>query len=277
MKQNLSDNLWGAYVIFKREFFSNLKSIRMIILMIIFSLFVLFSIFVGSFIMSAADSIPDMDQSLIDQGPIFILGLVSGFIYFIGPLIAIVLAFDVIVKEKIQNSLNLLLCRPVGKRAIALGKFLGVTGALAIPVITVNTIAVIAITIISNKGIEFVQAAGFIIYTIIFFAIYILIAQVISSLAKTTTTAILSGIGIWFLFWLFLPIISNIVDNSSVANALALINPGALYSNCISHILDMANTNFSGEIPIWGYHLVLFVWLFSFLLLAIEIFHRKED
>jgi len=276
MKPNLTDNLWGTYVIFKREFFSNLKSIRMIILMIIFSLFVLFSIFVGSFMMSTSESIPELDQDLIDLGPIFILGLVSGFISFIGPLIAIILSFDVIVREKIQNSLNLLLVRPTGKRAIALGKFLGVTTALAVPVITVNTIAVIAITVISNKGIEFYQAAGFIIYAMIFFAIYILIAQIISTVSKTTTTAILAGIGVWFLFIFMLPIISAIADSTALVEAFIYINPGSLYSTCVGHILNIPNPALAGDYNISFYYIAFIGWLIGLFVFAIELFHRKE-
>ncbi len=275
--QNFSELFHGIYVITKREFFMNLKSIRMIILMIIFTLFILFSVYVGSFVMGIISDMPDLNINNLEQGPVFILFFVSSFISFIGPIIAIILSFDVIVREKIQNSLGLLLCRPVSRRTIALGKFLGVIGAMALPIIIVNIIAIIVISAISGKGIEVSQAGGFIILTLLFLAIYVAIAQLISSISKTTTTAILGGISIWFLFWLLLPIITEIIPSSdkSINRYIELINPGTSYSQCISDVLG--GSTGSPPIPLWGYYILLILWLFGILILAIEIFERKEE
>ena len=279
MKIDFSDNLWGLFVVFKREFFANLKSIRMMILMVIFTLFVLFSIYVGSFLMAFAEESPDMSEIIIDQGPVFILMMIAGFISFIGPIIAVILGFDTIVKERLQNSLYLLLCRPVGRRAIALGKFFGNSAALALPIFLVNTLAVVIILFISEKGIEFVQAAGFIVLTIVFLAIYLSLAQLISTVSKSTTTAILSGIGIWFMFWLLLPIISAVAgsDNQLLSNAFALINPSSVYNACLSDVLGSSLSSSANDIPIGGYYIAFILWFVFSLFIAIELFNRKED
>jgi len=266
----LSDTLWGIYVVAKREFIMNLKSVRMIILMIIFSLFVLFAAYVGSFFFGFIGDVPGTGDN-VEKGPVIIAFFVVQFIGFIGPIIAIALNFDIIVKEKIQNSLNLLLCRPISKRSIALGKFIGVTGALAVPVIFVNLVALLIVMVISGKMIELIQIFGFLLLTMMFLAIYLALAQIISSVVKTTTTAILGGLGIWFLFWLFFPIINVFIPSA----AISLINPGTSYSVCIEHILGLSTGPYM--IPLWGFYLILITWLLATIVLAVELFHWKED
>jgi ABC-2 type transport system permease protein len=265
-----SDTFHGMYVVAKREFVSNLKSIRMILLMIIFTLFVLFTVYIGSFLFSTIGGIDGGNN--IEKGPVAITFFLVQFIWFIGPIIGIALAFDVIVKEKIQNSLGLLLCRPVSKRSIAYGKFLGLASALALPVVIVNCLAIGVITVLSGKSIAPLQIIGFLAVTFVFLAIYLALAQLISSLVKTTTTAILAGIGLWFFFWLFLPIIGIM---SGSGTAVDLINPGTAYTTCMSDILGSS----SGQLllPAWGYYVIMVVWLGAALMLAVEVFNWKEE
>ena len=280
MTNNVKDFLWGMYVVFKRELFAHLKSVRMLILMVIFTLFALSSVFVGSFVMTMVANSPElMGDNNIQQGPVFILNVVMGFITMIGPIIAIALSFDLIVKEKMQNSLDLLLCRPVSRRAIAFGKFLGTMTALALPVFLVNILAVVITMVLSGKGITILQASGFIIYTILFLTIYIALAQMISGLVKTTTTAILSGIVLWLCFWLFIPIITAILggQNQTLSTYLGLINPASSYSFCVNDVLGGQSLSLQGGIPVWGYYLTFALWFVISLVLAVEIFHRKKE
>lgn len=276
-KQYLTDQLWSIYVVLKKEFFQQLKSIRMIILMIIFSLLVLLVLF-GTFMLmgSSSNLVPaDVSELMIKQGPIFILGSIVAMIFFIGPITALALSFDSIVREKIENSLGLLLCRPISRRSIAAGKFLGTIGALAVPVVIVNTIAIIIIVFLSEKGISFSQAGGFILYTLIFLATYSAIGQLISSSVKTTTTSILLGI----VFWIFLPVIVSILSAyfSDFSSHIALLNPSDSYSVCVSSVLGTYTESSARDIPLIGYYITFLMWLFIPLFLAIEIFHRKEE
>ncbi len=265
-----TDFFWGVYVVGKREFFMNLKSIRMIILMIIFTLFVLFTAYVGSMFMGFIADAPDMGSN-VERGPVIIALFVVQFIGFIGPIIAIALAFDVIVKEKIQNSLSLLMCRPVSKRSVALGKFLGLTGALALPVFLVNLLTIVIVSAISEKSIGILQTLGFLVLTMVFLATYIALAQLISSVVKTTTTGILVGIVVWFVFWLFLPIITMIVRSDTIG----LVNPATSYSICMTDLLGIPIEQIL--IPLWGYYLIMVTWLVVMVLLAVEVFQRKEE
>ena len=277
MDKNFSDSLWGIYVVFKKEFLNHLKSVRMIILMIIFSLLVLLVVYGTFMLMGMSEDFvtPDISEIMIEQGPVFILSSIVGTIFFIGPITALALSFDTIVKEKNDNSIGLLLCRPISRRSIATGKFLGILSALAVPVVSVNTIAVIIIAALSEKGITFTQGGGFLLYTLIFLATYIAIGQLISSLVKTTTTSILLGIVIW----IFLPVIVSIfsVFLSDFSSQIELLTPSTSYSNCVSHVLGTFSESNSNAIPLWGYYLTFILWLVIPILLAIEIFHRKEN
>jgi ABC-type transport system involved in multi-copper enzyme maturation permease subunit len=212
---------------------------------------------------------------MIEQGPVFILSSIVGTVFFIGPITALALSFDTIVKEKIDKSISLLLCRPISRRSIATGKFLGILTALAVPVVSVNTIAIIIIATLSEKGITFTQAGGFLLYTLIFLATYIAIGQLISSSVKTTTTSILLGIVIW----IFLPVIVSILSVflRDFSSQIELLNPSTSYSTCVSHILGTFSESSSQVIPLWGFYLTFILWLIIPLLLAIEIFHRKEN
>lgn len=269
--------MWTIFVLFKKEFFSHLKSVRMIILMVIFSLLVLLTVYGTFMLMGMSDNFipPDVSEIMIDQGPIFILSSIVGMIFFIGPITALALSFDTIVREKIENSLHLLLCRPISRRSIAIGKFMGILGALALPIILVNSIAIIIIIIASDKGIAFSQIVGFLLFTLIFISIYSAIGQLLSSSVKTTTTSLLLGIVVW----IFLPVIVSIltVFLGNFAGHIELLNPSTSYNVCVSHALGTLTDASSLKIPLWGHYLTFILWLFIPLILSIEIFNRKED
>lgn len=261
----------GLWAIARREFLSNLRSVRMLILALIFSLLVLFTVYVGSLLLGVAGPIPGLEEDALSQGPTVILLLVSEFIGFIGPIIALAVSFDVIVRERVQNSLALLLSRPVSRGAIVLGKFVGVFGALAVPVIVVNLAAVGLSIVLSGKGIGLDQAAGFLVLTMVFLATYIAIGELISSLTRTTTTAILAGIGIWFFFWLFIAIIQAILNSDLVS----LFNPVTAYGKILESLLGGFETGLI--IPLWGYYLLAVAWLVAPLAGAVAVFSWRDN
>jgi ABC-type transport system involved in multi-copper enzyme maturation permease subunit len=201
--------------------------------------------------------------------------MVAGIISFFGPIISIALSFDTIVKEKIQNSISLLICRPVSKRSIATGKFLGIVLALCIPVTIVTYLAVLIISVQSGKGIEFGQAGGFIFFTLLFLIIYAAIGQLISSITKTTTTAILMGIVIWIFLLVIGGVIGYFVPDFS--DQISLINPSTPYGVTISHALGTLEEASVEVISLGGYYLTFVIWLVFPIFLAIELFNRIEN
>lgn len=224
-------------------------------------------------------------QALNIEGPDEVIGFLAGsFIVLIAPIIAIALAFDSVAKERIQNSLDFLLCRPLGRRSIILGKFFGILLAIAIPTSVVNIVAIMIIAGATGEPASFTLAAGFILLTILFIAIFILLQQIFSTLAKTTGTAIMSGISIWLLFGMFWGLIS-LAFNFAIGNAflsdnwiilsnrIDLINPGGSYGQIMSLL---AGNEIMGVEP-WMPALAITVWFVLVFVLSLEIFRLKAN
>lgn len=224
-------------------------------------------------------------QALTIEGPDEVIGFLSGsFIVLIAPIIAIALAFDSIAKERIQNSLNFLLSRPLGRRSIILGKFLGILTAIAVPVTAVNIIAIWVIASVTGEPASLPLVAGFILLTLLFIAIFISLQQIFSTLAKTTGTAIMSGISIWLLFGMFWGLISlginAAIGNSFLSdewiilsNRIDLINPGGSYGQIMSLL---AGNDTMGVDP-WMPVAAIMVWFILVFVLSLEIFRLKAN
>ncbi|MBU2565503.1 MAG: hypothetical protein KJ655_04545, partial [Candidatus Thermoplasmatota archaeon] len=98
----------GVFAIAKREFLSNLKSIRMLILLILFALAVVGGAYGLAVLSVKPEMIPNPDLAeALSTGPNAVLFMSALFIAFVGSISAVSLSFDSIVKEKLQNSLDL--------------------------------------------------------------------------------------------------------------------------------------------------------------------------
>ncbi len=224
-------------------------------------------------------------QGLSIESPDEVIGFLAGsFIVLTVPIIAIALSFDSVAKERIQNSLDFLLCRPLGRRSIILGKFFGILLAIALPTSIVNIVAIMIIAGVTGEPASFPLAAGFILLTVFFIAIFILLQQIFSTLAKTTGTAIMSGISIWLLFGMFWGLIS-IGINAAIGNAflsdewillsnrIDLINPGGSYGQIMSLL---AGNDIMGVEP-WMPVVAIVAWFVMVFVLSLEIFRLKAN
>jgi ABC-type transport system involved in multi-copper enzyme maturation permease subunit len=224
-------------------------------------------------------------QMLTLENPDEVIEFIAGsFIVLTGPIIAIALTFDSVAKERIQNSLDFLLCRPLGRRSIILGKFFGILIAITLPTTLVNVIAIIAIGGLTGEPANFTLAAGFILLTIFFISIFILLQQIFSTLAKTTGTAIMSGISIWLLFGMFWGLISlgiNVVVGNAylsddwiiLGNRIDLFNPGGSYG----HIMSLLAGNEITGVDPWMPVLSIVLWFVIVFVLSLEIFRLKAN
>ncbi|MEE9600388.1 MAG: ABC transporter permease subunit, partial [Thermoplasmata archaeon] len=123
---------------------------------------------------------------------LFIIAITFGSLLL--PIVAIALSYDSIAKEKAEGSADLLLYRPASWRAVAMGKFLGVFSAIALPVTAVILTGVLIITAVTGTWPSFTATSGFIAFSLFLLAVYILLMQSLSTMAKTAGTAILFGI-----------------------------------------------------------------------------------
>ena len=231
--------------------------------------------------------VPDIGGGLpFFGGPDFVLTIIATFSFFIVSIFAIVLSFDAISKERVQGTMDLLLSRPSSRTGILLGKFVGAFLAVAIPATLVNLGGIGVITAASGKGPTGSYAAAFIGVSLLLIALYVLIQLIMSTLAKTSGTAVLFGVLIWLLFNFLYPIVTIIVQTTVLAGDPAaafrfgqvagLGNPtsicGMLVSLAAPQGLSGAfSTSLDPAIP--GAAAV--VWFVLLFILALWTFHKK--
>jgi Cu-processing system permease protein len=216
------------------------------------------------------------------EGPDQVLQLVSAIaIGLVGPIYAIVLCFDSVFRERLTGSIDYLLCRPMGRRAVLTGKFFGVLAALMVPITATSLLGVGVISWVSGTSPTGVLVGGFLVYTVFLIAIFVLLQMIFSTLAKTTGTAILSGIGIWIFFFMLFDLILYLAayvmdlsgnDQTMFFNRASFFNPISIYSLCIS---QLGNSEPIAGVPAWAPPVALIGLMVVLLLAAMEIFTRR--
>ena len=216
------------------------------------------------------------------SGPDQVLSLVATIaIGLLGPIYVIALCFDTISREKLSGSIDYLLCRPMGRRAVIGGKFLGVLGALMAPITAVSMVGVAIIAWKSGHSPSAGAVLGFLGYTVLLIGIFALLQMIFSTLAKTTGTAVLSGIGLWLFFFLLFSIIVAVVGTvmGLTSGEYTLFSTRASFLNPISLYGLSMSAAITGEMPAgfptWSPGLAMVVWLVLCLALAMEVFRRR--
>ncbi len=216
------------------------------------------------------------------EGPDEVLRLVSAIaIGLVGPIYAIVLCFDSVFRERISGSIDYLLCRPMGRRAVLMGKFIGILAALMVPITAVSLMGVGVVTWQSGESPTNVLVGGFVIYTVFLIGIFVLLQMIFSTVAKTTGTAILSGIGMWIFFFMLFDLILLIVSyinglegdaEQIFFNRASFFNPISVYSMAIGQLGSDASLM---GVPDWAPSVALFSYTLILLIAAMEIFRRR--
>lgn len=127
-----------------------------------------------------------------------IASLVSLVIYLI-PLIALILGYDAIVGERERGSLELLLSMPITRFELLLGKFLGLSAALAFS--TLAGFGLVALVLSSQFSADAMfHYIGFVLSAILMGMAYLSMAVAISVVATNRTSASGIAIALWFVF-----------------------------------------------------------------------------
>jgi ABC-type transport system involved in multi-copper enzyme maturation permease subunit len=224
-------------------------------------------------------------------GPDYVLFLIAGgFAPFVLPIFAIVITFDAISKERVQGTLDLLLSRPVSRAGALLGKLAGTFGAVAVPVTVVNVVGIGVLAAVSRKAPTWSFAYAFLGLSLLLIAFYVLLQLVLSTLAKTSGTAVLFGVLLWLAFNVLYPVVTLILSFVLFPNnfetqfrflQLAVLgNPSQIYQQLIgfSAPTDIGSGfgQFGGtalDLPVVA--AAAAAWLALLLALALWTFHRK--
>jgi Cu-processing system permease protein len=216
------------------------------------------------------------------EGPDQVLRLVAAIaIGMVGPIYAIVLCFDSVFRERLSGSIDYLLCRPMGRRAVLMGKFVGILAALMVPITAVSLMGVGVVTWQSGESPTMELVVGFLVYTVFLIAIFTLLQMIFSTVAKTTGTAILSGIGMWIFFFMLFDLILLLVsyangmegDTQTIFfNRASFFNPISVYSLSMG-MLGSEETLMG--VPDWAPPVALVAYMVVLLMAAMEIFKRR--
>ncbi|HEY6896152.1 MAG TPA: ABC transporter permease subunit, partial [Rhodocyclaceae bacterium] len=127
-----------------------------------------------------------------------IASLVSLVIYLI-PLIALILGFDAIVGERERGSLDLLLSMPITRFELLVGKFLGLSAALAASTV-VGFGLVGALLSVKMPAAALFHYAGFVLSSVLLGMSFLSLAVMVSVFATDRTRASGAAIALWFFF-----------------------------------------------------------------------------
>lgn len=165
---------------------------------------------------------------------ITIASLVSLVIYLV-PLIAMLLGYDAIVGERERGSLELLLSMPITRFELLLGKYLGLSGALAGA--TALGFGAGLLPLAAQLGTrDIYHYAGFVFSAILMGMAFLSISLCLSVLAKDRMRASGMAIAIWFFFVLIFDllligmlVLSNGSVSSTVFAGLLMLNPADVF------------------------------------------------
>jgi Cu-processing system permease protein len=163
-----------------------------------------------------------------------IASLVSLVIYLI-PLIALILGYDAIVGERERGSLDLLLSMPITRLELLLGKFLGLSAALACA--TFAGFGLAGLTLAWQTGMATLwHYGGFMLSAILLGMVFLSLAMLVSVWARDRARASGAAIAVWFLFVLVYDlallgtlVLSGGAFGEDLLPLLLLLNPADIF------------------------------------------------
>jgi Cu-processing system permease protein len=171
-----------------------------------------------------------------------IASLVSLAIYLI-PLIALILGYDAIVGEKERGLLDLLLALPITRAELLLGKYLGLSAALAFTIIFgFGLVGLFLSYYVDIQGL--LSYAGFVVSAVLMGMAFLSMALLLSVVTESKVVASGIAIALWFFFVLIYDMLLLgllVASDGHLANAifgfLLMANPADIFR--IVNILGM--------------------------------------
>jgi ABC-type transport system involved in multi-copper enzyme maturation permease subunit len=226
------------------------------------------------------------------EGPDGILAF-SGLLFLplILPIMAMVLAYGAITRERAEGSLDLLLSKPVSRIGVGLGKLTGVFGSMALPVVAVLLVAAALIWLTVGTPPTGSFLASFVGVALFLLLAYTLLFLAVSANVRNLGTALLVSILLFLLFAFFWGPISFIVPSLfappgsvrwlEISVVFSLGNPTAVYQQLLAlslpALLGGLFSPFGGipqELPLWwtasagaiwiAVPLALFLWAMKY-------------
>lgn len=259
-------------VVAKKDFQDALRS------KLLWALSVLFILFAGgmAYLYARVDFIRQPNSPLNALGLVnFIQGPTALFV----AVAAVAVGYRAIAGERETGSGKLLLSLPHSRANVLLGKVVGRTGVLVVPILVGSIIAVVIGIVLLN---EFAIAnyVAYLFTTLVYAFAFISITVGISAMTGSTTRAAVGAFGFWAVFyflWNFVPLVIYYVINGFSLSGLNMLSPpnwyrfvsqlspSAAYNGALSSLLPDTGLTAGGGGPFyladWFGFVVLAFWI----------------
>lgn len=219
--------MFKIYVIAKKEILDAFKSRRILLLILILSIAMFVSVWIGSISFGSrmrdyntylSALTPSLRTQALKSPQLFPLTLLRAgieFLEILGALLAFLIGYSSIARERSNGTNLLLLSRPVTKLQILWGKFLGLS-LLWVSVLMVNllaaTIAILTIGSARLNGIDYLRLFIAFGTAEIYLCFWTLLALVLTGRLHRIVTSLFIGISAWVSVVLVLPQIGDTMD-----------------------------------------------------------------
>ncbi|MFB6220752.1 MAG: ABC transporter permease [Halolamina sp.] len=151
---------------------------------------------IGQLYLGGGNLNPQQSQGLL-QGFLFFLKQGTGILI---PLTAIVVAYGSITRERESGTMKLLLALPHSRDDVVLGKVLGRSAVVALPVLIGFFVAFLAL-LPAGSGVNFLLYIQFALLTALLGVVFVGISVGVSAAARTNQQAIVGAGGLFGVFW----------------------------------------------------------------------------
>lgn len=164
-----------------------------------------------------------------------------GFMAFFGPLIGLILVFDVVNREISSGTLGNVLSQPVHRDSVINGKF--VAAAATTSLIIMGVLILMAGLGIMTLGTlptfeEWLRMGAFSLVSIVYLSMWVALGLLFSILFRREGTSALASIATWLFFTIFIYMIADITASAGVSPlAMNRLSPSFLYLQAASVIL----------------------------------------
>lgn len=250
----------GLRAIFKKELSDHFSSYRF---MILFALITMVSLIIAYMVgLNIREELASVAKPkyvflmlFTSRGALFSL---VQFIAFFGPLIGLILGFDMINRERNEGTLSRLLSQPVYRDSVINGKFLA--GVVTISIMMVSIVLLITGLGLRMAGVVpgFDEAWRIVVYlviSIIYISFWLGVAILFSIVFRGIATSALAALAVWIFFSFFVSMgatviadalvpeagASNpeaIIQHAKIQKAFSLVSPMQLYTDATGTIID---------------------------------------
>jgi ABC-2 type transport system permease protein len=180
------------------------------------------------------------------------------FVAFFGPLIGLVMGFDMINRERNEGTLSKLLSQPIYRDAVINGKFLA-------GVVTITIMMVSIVLVVTGLGLRLVgvvpgideawRIGVYLVISIVYISFWLGVAILFSIVFRSIATSALATLAVWIFFSFFVSMGANVVSNAMtpqggesspeaiiqrarIEKAFTLVSPMELYTEATATIID---------------------------------------